>query len=190
MPVAAASVSARPALRSDVTGRVSPIPAIGTPQLAPAGSVEQVRQIVECRGTMYAAGTFSAIEWGGKTYSRHNVFSFSATAPYRITSWNPDANGEVNSIALTPDCSYAWLGGGFTKMAGTSVSNIAKVSTSAGVVVTAWAHSASKLVDTVLYTPNGHVLVGGEFTSPLVSGFHDVMRYGEVALKLKTLCRE
>jgi len=170
MPVASAAMGARPASRSAVTGRVSPIPAAGTPQLAPAGSVEQVRQIAECGGTMYAVGTFSAIEWGGKTYSRHNVFSFSATAPYRIRPWNPDANGEVNSIALTPNCSYAWLGGDFTKVAGTSAGNIAKVSTSAGAVVTTWAHRASKMVDTVLYTPSGHVLVGGEFTSINGSG--------------------
>ena len=120
-----------------MTGRVSPIPAVGTPQLAPAGGVEQVRQLVECGGTIYAVGTFSAITWRGKTYSRHNVFSFSAAAPYRITPWNPDANGEVNSIALTPNCSYAWLGGDFTKVAGTYAGNIAKVSTSAGAVVTA-----------------------------------------------------
>lgn len=109
MPVAFASAGARPASRSSVTGRVSPIPAAGTPQLAPAASARQIRQIVECGGTMYAVATFSAIEWGGKTYSRHNVFSFSATAPYRMTPWSPDANGEVNSIALTPNCGYAWL---------------------------------------------------------------------------------
>lgn len=170
MPAASAAVGARSAFRSAVTGHVSPIPAPGTPQLAPAGSAEQIRQIVECGGTMYAVGTFSAIEWGGNTYSRHNVFSFSATAPYPITSWNPDANGEVNSIALTPDCNYAWLGGGFTNVAGTAVGNIAKLSTSTGAVVMGWAHSASKLVDTVVYTPNGHVLVGGEFTSINGSG--------------------
>ena len=170
MPVASAAVGARPASRSAVTGRVSPIPAAGTPQLVPGGSVKQIRQIAECGGTMYAVGTFSAIEWGGKTYSRHNVFSFSATAPYRIRPWNPDANGEVNSIALTPNCSYAWLGGDFTRVADTSVGNIAKVSTSAGAVVTTWAHSAGKMVDTVLYTPSGHVLVGGEFTSINGSG--------------------
>jgi hypothetical protein len=108
--VAPASAVPAAALQSVVTGHVSPIPSRGTPQLAPAGGTGQVRQIVECGRTMYAVGTFTAIEWGGATYSRHNVFSFSATSPYRITSWNPDANGEVNSIALTPDCRHAWLG--------------------------------------------------------------------------------
>src|SRR5262249_57379722 len=99
-----------------------------------------------------------------------NVFSLRATGPYRVTAWNPDANGEANSIALAPGCSRAWLGGSFTKVAGTSVRNIAKVSTATGSVVNGWAHRASKPVDTVLYTPNGHVLVGGKFTSINGSG--------------------
>src|SRR5262249_3791831 len=162
---ASAGVTAPSAPQSAVAGRVSPNPAQGTPQLAPIGSTEQVRQIAECDGIMYAVGMFTAIEQGGKTYSRHNAFSFSATAPYRITPWNPGVNGEVNSIALTPDCSHAWLGGSFTKVAGTSARNIAKVSTATGAVVPGWAHNASKVVDTVLYTPTGTVLTGGMLTS-------------------------
>src|SRR5262249_25794424 len=140
--VASAGVVAPRVPQSAVTGHVSPIPAHGTPQLAPTGSIEQVRQIAKCGSTMYAVGAFTAIEWGAKPHRRHNVFTFRATAPYRITPWNPDANGEVNSIALTRDCGRAWLGGRFTKVAGTSVSNIAKVSTSGGWVVTSWAHRA------------------------------------------------
>src|SRR6185437_8804878 len=38
------------------TGPVSPVPATGTPALAPTGVTEQVRQLVECGGTMYAVG--------------------------------------------------------------------------------------------------------------------------------------
>jgi hypothetical protein len=169
-PVASAAVVALRGSPSAVTGPVSPDPAQGTPQLARTDVVEQVRQLAECDGTMYAVGTFTEIEWGGKTYLRRNVFSFSATSPYRVTSWNPDTNGEVNSIALTPDCSHAWLGGNFTKVGGRAVANIAKVSTSTGSVVAGWAHWASSPVDTVLYTPNGHVLVGGKFTSINGSG--------------------
>ena len=170
--VGPAGAGALSAARSAVSGHVSPIPAQGTPQLATTGSTEQVRQLAECDGLMYAVGAFTAIEWGGKTYSRHNVFSFSATAPYQVTPWNPDANGEVNSIALAPDCSHAWLGGSFTTVAGTPVLNIAQVSTATGSVITSWAHQASKPVDTVLYTPNGHLLAGGKFTSINGSGRH------------------
>ena len=141
--VGPAGAGALSAARSAVSGHVSPIPAQGTPQLATTGSTEQVRQLAECDGLMYAVGAFTAIEWGGKTYSRHNVFSFSATAPYQVTPWNPDANGEVNSIALAPDCGHAWLGGSFTTVAGTAVLNIAQVSTATGSVITSWAHRAS-----------------------------------------------
>jgi hypothetical protein len=166
-----ASAARAPAARQPAaTGHVSPVPAEGTPSLATTGTVERVRQIVQCGGTMYAVGAFTAIEWDGKTYFRHNAFSFSATSPFRIKSWNPDVNGEVNSVALTPTCGLAWLGGTFTKVAGTSVSNIAEVSASTGAVVTSWPHSANDTVSTILYPGNGHLLVGGDFTSINGSG--------------------
>ena len=72
---------AAPALAA--SGPVSTHPALGTPQLAPTGSNEQVRQLVQCGGTMYAVGKFTSIKQGSTTYSRNNAFSFSATAPYR-----------------------------------------------------------------------------------------------------------
>src|ERR1035441_4266485 len=39
------------------TGPVSSTPAAGTPQLATTGTTEQVRQLAQCGGTMYAVGT-------------------------------------------------------------------------------------------------------------------------------------
>ncbi|HEV8278546.1 MAG TPA: hypothetical protein VGQ26_23005, partial [Streptosporangiaceae bacterium] len=92
---------------------VSPTPASGTPQLAATGKTEQVRQLVQCGGMMYAVGSFTAIKWHGTTYARKNVFRFSASAPFTMSSWAPGANGKVNSIALSPGCSVAYLGGSF-----------------------------------------------------------------------------
>jgi len=163
-PVASADVGAPSAVASAGTGHVSATPARGTPQLAPSGGTEQVRQIVQCGGTMYAVGRFSAIEWGGKTYTRHNIFSFSAKAPFKITGWNPNVNGEVSSIALTSNCGNAYIGGSFSQAAGVAASNIGYLRTNSNFLVKDWAHSANKRVDTVLYT-HGHVLVGGHFTS-------------------------
>ena len=124
------TLSAAPA--GAATGPVSATPASGTPQLAPNGTTEQVRQIAQCGGTMYAVGTFTAISWNGTTYTRNNVFSFSATKPYTVTSWDPNANGIVNSITFSPDCSTAYLGGKFSTVGGGSAKNIAAVSTSTG----------------------------------------------------------
>jgi len=146
------------------SGVVSPTPAAGTPQLYATGTTEQVRQLVQCGGTMYAVGTFTEIQKGSTVYARNNAFSFSATSPFQVTSWNPNVNGIVDSIALSPDCSEAYLGGKFTSVNGTKVTDIAEVSTATGGVNTAFGHTANGEVETLLYYKT-HLLTGGYFTT-------------------------
>ena len=113
---------------------------------------------------MYAVGSFTSIKRYSSTFARDNAFSFSATSPYMVTSWNPDVNGVVNSIAFSPDCSIAYLGGAFTSIGGTAVKNIAAVSTSTGAVISTFGHSTNGQVETLQYY-NGHLLTGGYYTS-------------------------
>ena len=143
-------------------GPVSPTPAKGTPALASTGTTEQVRQIVQCGSTMYAVGTFTQLSQQGTPVSRNNIFSFGATYPYTITSWNPDVNGTVDSIALSPGCTDAYIGGKFTAVGSTGVRNIAKIDTATGAVVPGFGHSANGEVNTLLLV-NGHLLTGGAF---------------------------
>jgi hypothetical protein len=146
------------------TGPVTANPA-ATPQLNATGSVEEVRQLVQCGSTMYAVGTFTSIKKGSTTYTRDRAFSFSATAPYTVTSWNPNVNGIVNTIAFNgTNCADAYLGGKFTSVNGTKVGNLAEVSTSTGAVVTAFGHSANGQVNTLLGA-DGHILAGGYYTT-------------------------
>jgi hypothetical protein len=160
-----------PVLAGPVTaaGPVSANPAAGTPQLAQTSGVETIRQLVQCGGTMYAVGSFTEISQGGSTFSRNNVFSFSATAPYHVSGWDVNVNGEVNSIAFTAGhgCADAYIGGSFTSVHGTAATNIAEVSTSTGAVVPAFGTNADATVDTLLGYKT-HLLAGGEFT--LVNG--------------------
>ena len=149
---------------SAATGPVSATPAAGTPQLATTGTTEQVRQLAQCGGTMYAVGSFTSIKRYSSTYPRNNAFSFSATSPYMVSSWDPNVNGVVNSITFSPDCSTAYLGGQFTTVGGVSAKDIAAVSTSTGALVTTFGHSANGQVETLLYH-NGHILAGGYYTS-------------------------
>src|SRR5216683_963064 len=130
------SVPAAQAQEHPPAGVVSPTPAAGTPQLAPNGTTEQVRQLVQCGGIIYAVGSFTKIQKGSTVYARNNAFRFSATAPFTVTSWNPNVNGKVNSVALSPDCSVAYLGGLFTSANGTAVHNIAAVNATTGAVIT------------------------------------------------------
>lgn len=148
-------------------GGVSSTPAANTPhfQATKGTPVERVRQLVKCGNTMYAVGSFSRILQGESTYTRRNVFSFSAIAPFTMTSWSPHVNGTVNTIAFNgSNCNKAYIGGSFTSINGTSVRNIAAVSTSTGKVFSGFAHHANKPVETIT-SSRGHLLVGGFYTS-------------------------
>jgi hypothetical protein len=92
------------------------------------------------------------------TLTRDNVFSFSSTTG-QVSSFNPDVNGKVNSIALSSDCSTAYLGGLFTSVGGVTVKNIAAVNTSTGAVIATFAHSAGGQVNALLVS-GSHLLVG------------------------------
>jgi hypothetical protein len=145
------------------TGPVSATPVAGTPTLVATGTTEQIRQLVDCGGTMFAVGTFTEISWNGTTYQRNNAFSFSDTAPFTVTSWNPVVNGTVNTIAFNGgNCADAYIGGQFTTVGGAAAKNIAEIDTTAGALVPGFKDNASGRVDTLLAV-NGHLLAGGLF---------------------------
>jgi hypothetical protein len=156
------------------SGVVSGTAVAGTPELNPANDNpgQQIKQLVECGGVMYAVGSFTQILQGGNSYTRSNIFSFSATAPYTVTSFAPVVTGTsdsssdvIDSIAFVGgNCSDAYIGGHISAVNGTSVKNIAEISTSTGNVITGFGHSANGEVETLLGYSN-HLLVGGYFTS-------------------------
>jgi hypothetical protein len=168
--VGALCLPAAPA--SAATGPVSPTPVAGTPVLAPTGTItETIRQVADCGGLMYAVGSFTQISgWNGtsvQTVTRNNIFRFQDTSPFTVDqSWAPDVNGEVNSIAFNGgNCADAYIGGQFTSVNGTAATNIAEIDTTTGAVVPAFGHNTGGgHVDTILAV-NGHLLVGGTFTS-------------------------
>jgi hypothetical protein len=157
-------------------GVVQATPPTNLPHLpANTPQTEQIRQLVQCGGTMYAVGTFSAIRKGSTTFTRNNVFSFSATAPYTVTSWAPNVVGTygttsnpsntVNTIAfVNGNCANAYIGGHFSSVNGAAVRNIAEISTTTGNVVKTFTSNASGAVQTMVGT-HARLLVGGNFTS-------------------------
>ncbi|HEX2319873.1 MAG TPA: hypothetical protein VHJ18_12895 [Streptosporangiaceae bacterium] len=171
IPAAQAGTGGKP----PPTGVVMTTPPANLPHLsASTTQTEQVRQLVQCGGTMYAVGTFTTIRRGSTTYTRNNVFSFSATAPYTVTSWAPNVVGPygttkngtdvVNTIGFANgDCSHAYIGGKFTSVNGMAVSNIAEISTTTGNVVSGFKSGASGTVQTIVAV-DSHLLVGGNFT--------------------------
>jgi hypothetical protein len=152
-----------------VPGSVSPTPVNGTPALIhDTGSTkDRIRQLVQCGNTMYAVGFFNEITQGGTNYTRNDVFSFDADAPYTITTWAPKVNGTVNSIAFNAgNCAEAYIGGNFSTIGSTKVHDIAEISTSTGDVDpsfgTETAGAQGGEVET-LASVGDHILVGGYF---------------------------
>jgi hypothetical protein len=154
-------LAAPPALAA--AGPPSPTPATFTPYLLTTPVSQNVQQLVPCGSLMYAVGTISRVGQGTATYTRGNAFSFNASTG-AMTTWDPQANGLVHSIAFSPDCGTAYLGGDFTSVHGTAATNIAAVDTTTGAVRTAFARNADDEVDTLQYTSHG-LLVGGLFNS-------------------------
>jgi hypothetical protein len=68
----------------------------------------------------------------------------------------------VHTIALSTDCSTAYLGGSFTTIKGTSATRIAAVDTATGALKTTFQHNAAGVVNTLQYT-HGQVIAGGRF---------------------------
>ncbi|HET7245289.1 MAG TPA: hypothetical protein VFJ07_10685 [Streptosporangiaceae bacterium] len=162
----AVCLPAAPALAQ--TGPVSPTPVAGTPTLVATGTTEEIRQIADCGGNMYAVGTFTQISgWNGsstQTFTRNRIFRFSDASPFTVdATWDPNVNGTVNTIAFSGgDCSHAYIGGQFTSVGGTAVKNIAEIDTTTGAVVPAFKSNSSGQVETILAV-NGHLLTGGFF---------------------------
>ena len=166
-PAHARPAAGPPRATSSRPGIVAAEPTPGTPHFpATTATVEQVRQLAQCGRTMYAVGSFSVVEQGGRTYTRHNAFSFAASAPFTMTSWDPVVNGTVNSIAFSRgQCADAYLGGDFTSIDGTQAGYLAEVSTAgSGPLVPAFGHAANARVET-LAAYQGHLLAGGFFTT-------------------------
>ncbi len=147
---------------SAATPSVSATPSAHMPYVTSTNST--VRQIVQCGNTMYAVGAFSTVAAAGvSAQTRHNAFSFNATTG-AISTWNPNPNGEVNSIALSDDCATAYLGGTFSTVQGHAVKYLAKVSAATGAPVTTFAPTPNGGINTVVIAAN-RLFVGGSFSN-------------------------
>jgi hypothetical protein len=147
------------------TGPPAIHPAAGTPQLIATKVPEQVRQLARCGKRMYAVGSFTRIGRGHGVIKRQNVFSFSASAPYRVSHWHPRVNGTVNSIAFDgKHCRHAYLGGDFTRVNKRTVSNLVEVTTRKGSVTRRFKANANREVETLLMW-HKRLLTGGTFTT-------------------------
>lgn len=156
MVAGALAVGAPPAAAT-----VTSQPASWTPQIVSPNA--HVRKLVKCGHLMYVGGHFTQVSMRGRTYYRRNLFSFNLRT-HQMTRWNPKVHGTVNSIALSPACGIAFLGGDFTRVHGLSARNLAAVRTTSNRVERRFRHHADGVVNTVSIIQHGRrLIVGGAF---------------------------
>ena len=161
---ASAAVSSTPAATPQIGG---------SPTAGSDGTIEVVRQITQCGTTMYAVGSFTQVRNPNSrtAITRNNAFAFRATAPYTVLPWNPNVNGQVDTVACGTDGSV-FLGGTFTTAGGAANRNVAKVNATSGASMAFQLHPAGRIAHMEVVTDAGgvrHLLVGGYVTPYLRS---------------------
>lgn len=104
--------------------------------------------------TVYLAGDFHAV--GGET--RHYIAAVDTSG--RPTDWDPDADSEVEALAVSPDGSTVYAGGHFVVIGGGSRRRLAALNASTGDAL-AWSPSASNDVLAFGPVPDEKMLFAG-----------------------------
>lgn len=142
----------------------------GSPLSGTDGTIEVARQIVQCGGVMYVGGSFTQVRNPNSAtpIARNNAFAFRATSPHTVLPWNPNLDGQVDTVECAPDGNI-FLGGRFTTVGGVAVRNLAKVDPVSGANIAAFGlHPAGRVAHVEMVTDAGgvqHLLVGG-YASP------------------------
>jgi PKD repeat protein len=116
--------------------------------------------------TVYAAGSFSTARPAGSAagsneVARSNLLAFDITTG-NLLSFAPSINGQVLSIAASPDGTRLYIGGDFTSVNGSTRNRVAAFSIPSGTLVSSFAPNANASVRGITAT-NSTVYFTGVF---------------------------
>jgi hypothetical protein len=137
---AAAIVSASPDTMCQTNGRVNAVAYLG--------------------GTLYLGGSFTTVN--GTTRNR---LAACDAASGNLLGWNPNANGVVRALKISPAGTRVYAGGDFSAVGGAARSRVAALSPSSGAAF-GWSPYVNDSVKAVTTSTTGStVYVGGDFNS-------------------------
>ncbi len=140
----------------------TPDPSFPDPD-GPAGSTtletesnRRIRAIAKSYGVVYVGGAFTTL--GGAARNRAGAFDANTG---QLSGWNPDVDGEVRTLAVSPDGKFVYVGGEFAHVGGVARKNFAKVSASTGAVEKSFDVPVAAVVYQVATTGSSVYLAGG-----------------------------
>jgi hypothetical protein len=125
----------------------------------------KVDALIYARGIVYVGGEFTRMRFGGHTYVRRRLAAIRRTTG-GPTSFRPSVNGQVMSMALSPNKKVLYIGGRFSAVRGATRHDVAAFSVSTGRLLR-FAPDVSGAVRTIAITKRG-VFLGG--TVDMVNG--------------------
>ena len=144
-------------------------PAVAAPAVAPGNTPlatwqaqGRVRTLAIANGVVYLGGSFTTLFSHGtrSTVVRHHLAAIDE-ATGAPTSWNPNVNGNVQTIRVIGKRVY--IGGSFTSVGGHPVRNVAAIGRASGRLVTTFRAAANATVN-ALAASGSTLYLGGAFT--------------------------
>jgi hypothetical protein len=121
-----------------------------------------VRSVEYFNGVIYVGGAFTAATQNGQTIPRNHVAAIDEETG-DLLPWNPNTNGTVWALAVTPSATY--LGGSFGRVGGVTRHNIASVATAGtGSVNAGFTASVTSGSVKAIAASGSSVYAGGTFT--------------------------
>ncbi|MEO8476514.1 MAG: fibronectin type III domain-containing protein [Actinomycetota bacterium] len=129
-------------------------------------SGSRVNSIAVTSDRYYLGGAFLNVRppngaFGSGNVARNRLAAFDSSGA--LTSWNPNANGTVNAVAVDPGSGTVFVGGNFSSIGGRTHPRLAAIDPVSGQPLT-WNPAPNGEV-TGLLIANGRLYVGGRFTT-------------------------
>jgi hypothetical protein len=142
----------------------------------------RVNAVVYLGGTVYLGGSFTQVD--GQTRNR---LAACDAATGNLLSWNPNANGVVRALKVSPAGTRIYVGGDFTVVAGVSRARIAAIHPTSGNAF-GWSPYVNDSVKSVTTSNSGAtVYVGGDFDSAEGAGRRHLAAFNATSGNLTSL---
>jgi hypothetical protein len=140
---------------------VSPLPGTNTPNVL-NGTVYAVAQV---GGEIVVGGSFTQVaNRGGTTYNISNLFAFNARTGLVDTSFRPNPDNTVYSLAAAPSGTAVFAGGTFTNIAGKPIKRLAKLNLANGAPTARFSATIQATWVESLVVVRGELYIGGSET--------------------------